>query len=287
MSTYPRAIYQPPASRPHWVNNAFLGVDLQYLSWGWRTYGRDPIPTSFHSGWIYQLILTGRAKALVGEKHITLKAGSFIIIDPGCSSGWRAAARNERCKILSWIWQRPPALPAIQPDSAGYRVFDLRPEEVKQLERLHSGTRNEIKLADAASTEAVRAIQSQIDVLLARSGERKDDSSPARTKLRNALAWLEAHPEELRPAAALADYLQVSASTLNRLFRQELGKNVRELAYAARMKVARASLVEEGMSVKEIAFRLGYSHANDFTRAYSRFWGKSPSQMQQSASGVH
>ncbi|MCX7886899.1 MAG: helix-turn-helix domain-containing protein [Verrucomicrobiae bacterium] len=42
-----------------------------------------------------------------------------------------------------------------------------------------------------------------------------------------------------------------------------------------RMERAR-QLLAEGRLVKEVAFALGYRHANDFSRAYKKFSGHMP-----------
>jgi transcriptional regulator GlxA family with amidase domain len=42
------------------------------------------------------------------------------------------------------------------------------------------------------------------------------------------------------------------------------------------MRTARKLLKTSSISAKEIALRLGYSHANDFSRAYTSFWDHSP-----------
>lgn len=94
--------------------------------------------------------------------------------------------------------------------------------------------------------------------------------------MKYALAWLKKHPEELSPVSALSDYLQVSPATLNRLFRSEMSRSVLKIAYAMRMERARTLLSKS--TVKEVAFKLGYSHPNDFSRAYARFWKQPPSK---------
>lgn len=276
VKSYQRVIHQPPAGRPRWINEGGPINELQYLSWGWREYGRHAIPVSFHEGWTYQFMARGRSFMDTGEKLIPVPQGHLIIVGPSCPNGWSAARPEERCQILTWIWRDNPLLPSINPGENGWRIFPMSPTEEKQLRLLHEETRGELARMDEAATTAIHSIRSRMDVILARSQSRHAAESNLQVRVEYALGWLGQHPEELRPVTALADYLQISPATLNRLFQRQLGQNVREVAYTMRMETARRLLEKEHLPVKEVAFRLGYSHANDFTRAYSRFWSASP-----------
>jgi AraC-like DNA-binding protein len=276
VKSYQRVIHQPPAGRPRWINEDGRLNELQYLSWGWREYGRHAIPVSFHEGWTYQYMAKGRALLDTGEKSVPVPEGHLIVIGPSCPNGWKASRLDERCQIFTWIWRDAPLLLSINPGENGWQLFALSAEEKKQLRVLHDETRREITRLDEAAVPAIHAIRSRLDILLARSQSRPQTESSLKTRMEYALNWLNQHPEELRPVTALADYLQVSPATLNRLFQKQLGQNVREVAYAMRMETARRLLARDRLPVKEIAFRLGYSHANDFSRAYSRYWSNSP-----------
>ena len=276
VKSYQRVIHQPPAGRPRWINKGERINELQYLSWGWREYGRHPIPVSFHEGWTYQLVSEGRVLLDTGEKHIPVPPGNLVVTGPSCPNGWRASRPDDRCRIFTWIWRDAPLLKTVNPGERGWRLFPMSPGEEKQLRILHEETRQEITRLDEAAASAIHAIRSRVDIVLARSQSRPKAEPGGQARMEYALSWLSQHPGELRPVAALADYLQISPATLNRLFQKQLGQNVREVAYAMRMEAAREILERESLPVKEVAFRLGYSHANDFTRAYSRFWRGSP-----------
>lgn len=278
---YQRVIHQPPGGRPRWVNDEGRINELQYLSWGWREYGRHPIPPSLHEGWTYQYVASGRPLLDTGEKRVPVPQGHLAVIGPSCPNGWKASRPADRCSILTWIWRDAPLLPAINPGEESLRLFSLSSEDEKQLQALHEETRLEITRTDAPVALAIHAIRSRLDILLSRRQSRPKTDTNLVARMEYALNWLRQHPEELHPAAALAEYLQVSPATLNRLFQKHLGQNVREAAYLIRMEAARHLLGQGGTSVKEIAFRLGYSHANDFTRAYTRLWGASPTTHQR------
>jgi transcriptional regulator GlxA family with amidase domain len=92
------------------------------------------------------------------------------------------------------------------------------------------------------------------------------------------------HLDIRAPAAALADYLGVSAMGLHRLFRDSTGLSPGRAFLEIKMREAQRLLRQENATVKETALALGYRHLGDFTRAYTRFHGQSPSQQSSSGS---
>lgn len=86
-----------------------------------------------------------------------------------------------------------------------------------------------------------------------------------------ALAWLERHGHEPQPVSRLAEYLQISHSSLDRLFKKELRMSVSIWLHGKKMRRAEILVREQKLSRKEIAFELGYAHANDFSRAWSKW----------------
>ncbi len=78
------------------------------------------------------------------------------------------------------------------------------------------------------------------------------------------------------PMRLLGEYLQISPATLKCLFHEKAG--ISPQAYFQKLKFQRAEkmLIEKKMAVKAVAFELGYRHANDFSRAFRLFAGRSP-----------
>jgi len=278
MSSYPRALHQPPTGRPRWINEAEGHLSLQYLAWGTRAYGRHPIPISQHAGWTYQLLMEGHASLTLGEKRVPVTAGTLALIGPGCPCGWSARHVDDRCRIVAWIWREEPLLPSIRPPADHWKTFRLSPSAVKAIDTLHRETRHEISQMDSATPHAIQSIKSRLDVTLSRLRSPDTALSSPEDRLKYAQAWLKKHPEILSPVSPICDVLKISPASLNRLFRKNLGQSVRDVAYANRMAAARSLLRTEYLSIKEVALRLGYSQANDFTRAFSHFWGFPPSK---------
>jgi AraC-like DNA-binding protein len=92
-------------------------------------------------------------------------------------------------------------------------------------------------------------------------------------RLRSWLADQLADGEPAEEAAAQA--LGMSLRSLQRRLQEE-GTTYREILNGTRQEMARAYLEERRTSVTEIAFRLGFSDSNSFSRAFRRWTGQSP-----------
>jgi hypothetical protein len=69
--------------------------------------------------------------------------------------------------------------------------------------------------------------------------------------------------------------------SLRHRFRRTFGCSPREMATRVRLSRARALLIESGMSVKEIAAAVGYGRQHEFTRAFRRVTGVSPTDFRR------
>jgi transcriptional regulator GlxA family with amidase domain len=117
-----------------------------------------------------------------------------------------------------------------------------------------------------------------MDIAISRfKGGNRSAPEPA-LRLELALRWLAQNLRERSPVARLCEYLQVSAVTLNRLFRTHLHESTSAYHTRIRMKWAGRMLKNGEVPVKQVTYELDYLHANDFSRAFKRFTGRNPSQ---------
>ncbi len=81
---------------------------------------------------------------------------------------------------------------------------------------------------------------------------------------------------------ATAKLLKLSSRSLRRHLQAE-GSNFRKVCLEVRMGLARQYLYNSNMALKEIAYQLGYTHTNNFNRAYRQFHGVSPEAARHQA----
>ena len=88
---------------------------------------------------------------------------------------------------------------------------------------------------------------------------------------------------------ALCAEIGVSVRTIERVFRREVGSNFESWRRQVRLKRAVELLVWD-VSVKEVAFKIGYSQSSAFVEMFRRTFGTTPKTWMsnlQKKSGVH
>jgi len=267
-----QTIFYPPPGRPGWASSAGESLELLYLAWGWRKYHATPQPPSRREGWLYfspargtpSLELPGRR-----PERVPLTEWDFVILHPDCLCGWTDLPRAT-AEVCTWVWRSPSRWTALQPPEGGMLRFRLPGDRLSILRDLHRQTRREIQHSDENTRLALEALRLQIDLALVRSVGAALPPATDAQRLELACRWLEEHLADHSPMTGLCDYLQLSASTLHRLFQRSLGVSVRAYAKQRRLARARQLIDREGTSVKEAAYRLGYRFPNDLSRAFAQ-----------------
>ena len=77
--------------------------------------------------------------------------------------------------------------------------------------------------------------------------------------------------------------LATSRRQLQRVLAEVGGTSFRELLTEVRMRRAREALASGAWSVREVARSVGYDQAADFTKAFGRYHGVSPSRFRAAA----
>lgn len=75
---------------------------------------------------------------------------------------------------------------------------------------------------------------------------------------------------------AYAQLLHLSANHLNTIIKEQSGKTVLQHLHARQLLEAKRLLYHTDLSVKEIAFELGFQDAAYFTRFFKRLTGTTP-----------
>jgi AraC family transcriptional regulator of arabinose operon len=265
----------PPAGRPRWVCPSSAQLDLLYLGWGKRRFGQSPIPQSRHPGWVYFLVQSGYPVLCLETQKLRTRPGLVLVVGPDCASGWTGATGGV-CELLTWVWRTPPRCAECEPPADGWREFAADTALQRALEQAHLLCRREVEQPSPLTKSALEHARLHFDLALARSLQPRPVAPEPALRLELALRWLAENIATPNPVAALCEYLQVSPVTLNRLFRLHLNESVAAHHARLRMERARQLLARQQMSVKEVAFAVGYRHANDFSRAFKNFTGRNP-----------
>ena len=79
----------------------------------------------------------------------------------------------------------------------------------------------------------------------------------------------------------IANELHISEKYMYRLFMNRFNLSPQQFLLKTRMEVAKNLLEENNMSVKEIAFTVGYSSIQTFSKAFTNYYGVCPSLLKK------
>jgi len=88
------------------------------------------------------------------------------------------------------------------------------------------------------------------------------------------------HADASLCVGAVARVIGISSQHVCRVLKRELGLTFADVLRDVRLREARRLLRDSSFSMKEIAFRVGFRHPSQFTRAFKESCGRSPSQFR-------
>ncbi len=150
-----------------------------------------------------------------------------------------------------------------------------------------AGLWDELHRSDDGHAEAVKAQLTLLLVAVARlAGPLSADVRARRDPfLARVLDVIEARFHEGISLSDVARAVNLTPGHLTTVVREQTGRTVLEWITERRMAEARRLLVHSGMSVGQVAQRVGYDDPAYFTRAFRRTHGTTPSGWRRSARG--
>lgn len=122
-------------------------------------------------------------------------------------------------------------------------------------------------------------------IQLMQTGERKlfaDERQGLATHhpLASVMAYIDAHLHEPLDCSQLAGIACMSRPHFQRKFKEAFGWTPHEYVQHARMEVARKLLIEEPMTVNQVAYAVGFKGPGPFIRAFRQSEGMTPKRFQ-------
>jgi AraC-like DNA-binding protein/anti-sigma regulatory factor (Ser/Thr protein kinase) len=105
---------------------------------------------------------------------------------------------------------------------------------------------------------------------------RKRLGSEQQCLVRQAMAYIHAHYAEPLTRTSIAAYIGVSASHLDRCFREELEMSANVYLSRYRIRQAKRLLTSMPLNIADIAYSVGFASSDSFSRAFKREVGVSP-----------
>ena len=94
-------------------------------------------------------------------------------------------------------------------------------------------------------------------------------------RLEEAVRLMEKFVEQPLPVAAIAKRMGISSSTLEAIFKRNLGMTPGRFYLNLRLKAANRLVIDTDLSLQEIAVRSGFNSLSAFSRAYTNSFGRS------------
>lgn len=81
----------------------------------------------------------------------------------------------------------------------------------------------------------------------------------------------------------LCEALKMSRSHIHRKLVAEINMSISDFIKQIRLEKAKELLLKTNIPINEVAYKVGYSDANYFSRSFSKIYGLPPSQFRQPA----
>lgn len=250
-------------------------------------------PTGLHSHGFPEVCIALEGKAeleIAGRRHL-LTPPNVAILEPGaihCESYrrhdssyallWLGGARSSLLVNLSrypgkqldhrnasWAWQTPEA-------SRLFARFATQNDHMQQ------GWFESFRSELLATLSDVYIKASKVKGI-----EQTDDEGEARPHervLKHIQTLIDQHPNDPLPVPALAELTNLTPNYLNTLFRRWSGRSIHAYQIEQRMNQAWRMVETTDLLIKEIAFELGYDDPFYFSRAFTKHFGRSPTDVR-------
>lgn len=227
------------------------------------------------------IVLSGDARVQVEGETSFITPSSVALMQPGRHEEFqfsrKGRTRHTWCAVHPSLVSRTLAgklrkLPQVLPQS---RTFDLLMEAA-------------FSVADCRSAEA-RALLTSLGLTLleeyARMNAAESENPQCDTPWEKARLFIEAHVDDTDCLAGAARAAGLSPQHLTRLFRRHYRITPDRLIWQTRIEHGAALLAETGLSITEIAYRVGCKNPFHFSRLIKRSQGLSPRELRRKAWG--
>lgn len=244
-------------------------------SWSWHTHPyeevcffMDEATTVGHDG-----------------KRLPIRPNTVFLHRRGESHGfWNSSRQSPKLWVIHYavdesFYTEVPGLVDSPPEA---RCWRLNEAQARHLERLFVKT----SLEDAASSGQVSlacsaCVQTILATLLRWQTDRTVVSfSPTDLDDELLQLWTVIRDAALLPFGAIGRFEEVvdNYDSLRHRFRKAFGLSPREMMTRLRMRRAQTLLLTGNHSIKEVASKVGYCRQHEFTRAFRRTFGVSPTE---------
>jgi AraC-like DNA-binding protein len=264
-----------PSDFKAFTNKDFADYDIQVYNYGYRhcTPGFTP---GFHyrSHYLLHYVYEGECVVEIEDKSYNVFAGQMFVIFPNLLCNYTSSAENP----CTYRW--------IEVDGRNFENF-LKTTPVSRSSPILSDN------ADGTIANLLSQITDEgkmswkklngyawflAEALSSTDSERQ---SVYEKYIEKAVEYIRFNSEKKTTVSDVASYLQIDRSYLSRVFNEYMGISIKKYIYNYHMDIGKSFLAYSSLSIKEIAAAIGYEDPLDFTKAFHRSFGMSPSKWRQ------
>lgn len=253
------------------------------------TYSNGAV--SLHSHDYYEILFcrsNSDVEYLVGSDRYRLQEGDIVFVPPGVSHRPILPEKMHTPYIRDVLWISKEFADAVEqlfPDpisinrdhSLPIRTADTRWEFLGELFRI--GVKEEEERSPGWETAVLGNTLTILAHLKRAYIERSTGTMKAEKPelLDRITAYIEAHYSEHVTVNELARRFYVSDSTISHLFKQKMGVSLYHYVTQRRL-ISAKNMITEGVTLEQVATRVGFSDYSAFYRAFKQEYGISPRQ---------
>ena len=223
------------------------------------------------------------------EREHTVETGQFLLMPPTLKQhGFHASD----CAFY-WLhftpltpWEALPEEPSAEPDAITLTIPETG--TLRSLERMVVLMK---QLSDSERRYGLKCLNNfHASVILSELSaqcriRRRYDSASSSSQLYNDLVdYINLNICTNLRVSDVADYFGYNEKYLTTLFRQLSGMSIKQFILVRKMERAKAELSETNHSIAQIGYNIGYSDPHNFTSAFKRITGLTPSDYRASYS---
>lgn len=256
-------------------NKEFADYDIQVYNYGYRrcTPGFTP---GFHyrQHYLIHYVYEGECIVEIEEKVYRVFAGQMFVIYPGLLCNYTSSTDNP----CTYRW--------IEIDGHNFESFLKTTSLSKSAPIITDNAEGAVGALLTRITEEGKMTGRKLSgyawfLAEALSSTDNERQSVYEKYIEKAVEYIRFNSEKKTTVSDVAAYLQIDRSYLSRVFNEYMGISIKKYIYNYHMDIGKSFLAYSNLSIKEIAAAIGYEDPLDFTKAFHRTFGMSPTKWRQ------
>ncbi len=261
-----------PADFKAFSSKDFVDFDIKIFNYGYRRCAPGFAPGYHkHQHHVIHYIYEGECAVRIENKSYTLRRGQMFFVQSGVLFGCKSS-ETDPCtyrwvefdgeNINSFIKESRLSEPfSVFDDDNDMRIGNL-------MMQMTDEGKMSVKKLNAYAWFLAEALSPQ-------SSQRK---GVYEKYVERAIEYIRFNSEKKTTVTDVAAYLQIDRSYLSRVFNEYMGISIKKYIYNYHMDIGKSFLMYSDLSIKEIASAIGYEDPLDFTKAFHRTYGMSPTK---------